>query len=656
MRGRGNIVVRRPLRGLAIIARPVPQVPLRSTQGYIPLPLRGLTRSPLVHLQIQTEDSLCYPSLRPMEEKPRQLEDACPNCNSTDNELDATFCQTCGSRLDSALLHPPAPPTACEPGKTIAKRFMVQSLMWTAPTYNAYEAYVQMSPSSRHTIIEQQLGSADPLAGVIPVSSPISAQGSVSGSLEEAAPAFERFGLFKPVEHTVEGSNVYIVLEHIQGQAIAHFDQTDEKEARQIGLQLCALAEQFHRHGWVYNGFEPYGIVLDQEKHVRLIGFDRARQAGTRIEDAPTYPSRGFTAPELFRQDAVYDIRSDVYSIGAMLHFLLTGESAGMAEGSGLYPIATVFPNFERLLARALAEEPGDRFQSMAELRQALTDLNLPVVLQSGHFTDVGLVRELNEDSVLALNLTQYYESMQTQIGLYIVSDGMGGEAAGEVASRVTVRAVAEWMTDKLISASLKSTREEKIAAPTHTGGLRLAVANGHEMATTEMLRQAVIAANREVMAYAAANPHERGLGATVTAAMLVGDVLTIAHVGDSRCYLLSGDRLEQVTEDHSLVQKMVNTGNLSRSEARSHPYRNVIYRSIGADEQIEIDIVRKKLASGDTLMLCSDGLNGMLGDDQIRDILLVNPDPYSAAKELVVAANAAGGEDNTSVLVVRIT
>ncbi|MEK6284593.1 MAG: protein phosphatase 2C domain-containing protein [Acidobacteriota bacterium] len=591
-----------------------------------------------------------------MNEKSGHLEEACPNCGAVESEPDSTFCQTCGSKLSSALLQPPAPPNACEPGKIIAGRFIVQSLLWTAPTYNAYEALVQGSSSLRHTIIEQRLSFDDPLAGVSPVTPEGSDQGRVSGSLEEAAPAFERFGLFKPIEHAIDGDDVYIVLEHIRGQAVAHFDQTDEKEARAIGLQLCVLAEQFHRHGWVYNGFEPYGIVLDQEKHVRLIGFDRARQAGTAVQDAPIYPSRGFTAPELFSPDAVYDVRSDVYSIGAMLHFLLAGESATMGDTSGLYPIATVFPNFERLLARAIAEEPGDRFQSIAELREALTDLNLPVLLQSGHFTDVGLIRELNEDSVLALNLTQYYESVQTQIGLYIVSDGMGGEAAGEVASRVTVRAVAEWMTEKLISASLKSTHDEKIAAPTQTGGLRLAVANGHEMATTEMLKQAVIAANREVMAYAAANPQERGLGATVTVAMVVGEVLTIAHVGDSRCYLLSGDRLEQLSEDHSLVQKMVNTGNLSRTEARSHPYRNVIYRSIGADEQIEIDIVRRKLISGDMLMLCSDGLNGMLGDDQIRDILLVNPDPNAAAKELVVAANAAGGEDNTSVLVVRIS
>jgi serine/threonine protein phosphatase PrpC len=596
-----------------------------------------------------------------MEMPLRDLENVCPNCGASDNEADARFCQTCGAKLGSTLIQPLPPPEPCEAGKVVAERFKIQSLLWTAPTYNAYSATSlaeEAAPS--YTIIEQRLNGL--LLELTEISPPSglegqeSAHGKVSGSLEDAAAAFERFGIFKPIEHASEGDNLYIVFEQVQGQALAHLDQTDEKEARAIGLQLCLLAEQFHRHDWVYNGFDPYGIVLDPEGKARLIGFDRARQAGTAVEDAPIYPGRGFTAPELFEDGAVYDPRSDVYSLGALLQFLLTGESLGVGEGLGLYPVATVIPNFERLLARALAEDPADRFKSVAELRAALEALNLPVVLQSGHFTDVGLVRELNEDSVLALNLTQYYESVQTQIGLYIVSDGMGGEAAGEVASRVTVRAVAEWVTEKLISASLKSTREEKIAAPTHTGGLRLAIADGNEMATTEMLRMAVNSANREVMAYARANPEERGLGATVTVAMIVGQVLTIAHVGDSRCYLLSGDNFEQVTEDHSLVQRMVNTGNLSRSEARIHPYRNVIYRSIGADEHIEIDIIRRRLTSGDCIMLCSDGLNTMLGDDQIRDILMVNPDPNAAAKELVVAANSAGGEDNTSVIVVRIT
>lgn len=585
-----------------------------------------------------------------MEETLKRYSTACPHCGSTFHEADATFCQACGSKLDTVLLTPTPPPNPSEPGRVIGGRFVVESLLWTAPTYTAYEATAQVSPSTRYLMIEQR--QSFELTG----SPGGPAQANSSSSLEEAASAFERFGLLKPVEQIVEGDAGYMVLEHIRGQALAHFDQPDENEARRLGLNLCALAEQFHRHGWVYNGFEPYGVVIDQDKQARLVGFDRARQAATRVADAPIYPSPGFTAPELFDGSGSYDVRSDVYSIGALLRYLLASEGGANDQGTPLYPVATILPTFERLLAKALAEDAEERFQTIAELRKELVELNLPVVLQSGHFTDVGLVRELNEDSVLGLNLTQYYESVQTQIGLYIVSDGMGGEAAGEVASRVTVRAVAEWVTDKLISASLKSTREEKIAAPTQTGGLRLAVANGHEMATTEMLRQAVMAANREVMAYAATNPQARGLGATVTVAMVVGDVLTIAHVGDSRCYLLSGERLEQLTEDHSLVQKMVNTGNLSPVDARSHPYRNVIYRSIGAEEPIEIDMVRRKLAGGDTLLLCSDGLNGMLGDDQIRDILLVNPDPNAAAKELVVAANAAGGEDNTSVIVVRIS
>lgn len=592
-----------------------------------------------------------------MNEPTKNPDNVCPVCGANDNEPEARFCQACGSKLGATLTMPVHPPAPAEQGKIVASRFKIQSLLWTAPTYNAYSATALDASGAAYTIIERRLTDDDSFVGLSPVNA---AEGNpasrTSGSLEEAGAAFERFGLFKPFEHAIEGEVSYIVFEEIHGQAVAHMDQVDEKVARAIGIQLCQLAEQFHRNGWVFNGFEPYSVFIDAALHVRLIGFERARRVLSAAADAPIYPSRGYTAPELFEADAVYDVRSDVYAIGALLQFLLTGESLSPEEGSYLYPVATVFPNCERLLARALASQPSKRFQSAAEFRSALTDLNLPVVLQSGHFTDVGLVRELNEDSILALNLTQYYESVQTQIGIYVVSDGMGGEAAGEVASRVSVRAVAEWMTDKLISASLRSTHEEKIAAPTHTGGLRLAIADGNEMATTEMLRQAVVHANREVLAYARANPDERGLGATLTVAMLVGEVLTIAHVGDSRCYLLNGDKFEQITEDHSLVQKMVNTGNLTRSEARIHPYRNVIYRSIGADEQIEIDIIRRKLVSSDVLLLCSDGLNGMLSDDHIRDILMVNPDPNAAAKELVVAANAAGGEDNTSVIVVRIS
>src|SRR5215510_6413395 len=127
-----------------------------------------------------------------MKQTSGHLEGACPSCGSAENEADASYCQTCGSKLKSSLLYPPGPPEPCEPGKSIAGRFSVQSLLWTAPTYNAYDAVSADSTPMHLTIIEQRLNSEDPLDGVSPVTPAGNSQGMVSGSLEVAAPAFER--------------------------------------------------------------------------------------------------------------------------------------------------------------------------------------------------------------------------------------------------------------------------------------------------------------------------------------------------------------------------------------------------------------------------------------------------------------------------------
>ena len=227
-----------------------------------------------------------------MDEPLKDLGNVCANCGAGDNEPGSRYCQTCGSKLGSVLTPPVPPPAPSELGRIIAGRFVIQSLLWTGPTYNAYAAGLQDSPDLVYSIIEKRFTPDDPLAAVSPVSES-SSTGRTSGSLEEAGAAFERFGMFKPIEHAVEGESLYIVFEEFQGQAFVHLDQLDEKQTRAIGLQLCTLAEQLHRHGWVYNGFEPYNIVLVEDSRVRLIGFDRARQTGTPVEDGPVYPSRG---------------------------------------------------------------------------------------------------------------------------------------------------------------------------------------------------------------------------------------------------------------------------------------------------------------------------------------------------------------------------
>jgi serine/threonine protein phosphatase PrpC len=225
--------------------------------------------------------------------------------------------------------------------------------------------------------------------------------------------------------------------------------------------------------------------------------------------------------------------------------------------------------------------------------------------------TDPGMTRATNEDAVLV------------EPPLYAVADGMGGHRAGEIASRVAL--------------------EELLAA-----------APGRYDA--KALGRAVRAANRGVIAAAEKSRTRAGMGTTLTAAMVDAGRIAIAHVGDSRAYLLRGGRLERLTDDHSMVADLVRAGSLTEEEARFHPQRSVITRALGSDPNMLADVFEVEGESGDRLLLATDGLTGMLADDYISDILEAETDPERAVRALVDAANRAGGYDNISVVVVDIT
>jgi serine/threonine protein phosphatase PrpC len=583
----------------------------------------------------------------------------CPVCGAPDAGTGAPVCSTCGTAFEAAAV--PFRPLA--PGDRVAGRYVVDGLRWAFPGVRYYNARLESNPSERVLLAERSTSDPDPLAdvGLTRPGDTAFLGGNPFHTEHALLSRFDYSGIVKSRETFIDGPRAFMTLDWVEGEPIEGLGRVSEGEVRAWGLQLCQIVSLLHRQSVVHNGIAPKSFLVDSQRRLKLVRFDACRPSGAFRSDAPAPLVAGFSAPELARvdTDSLVDPRSDLYSIGALLHFLLSGEGVGpTVTETGeleLYPKLIIAPGFERILNRALAQYPEDRYRSVNEMKLALADLNVTVNVRGGHFTDVGKIRELNEDSLLVLNLTQYFESVQTNIGLYIVSDGMGGEAAGEVASRVTVRAIAEWITDKLISASLRSTHGERIAAETETGGIRLASSTGADVRASELLTNAIIHANQEVLQYARLNPHTRGLGATVTAAMLVGNSLTVGHVGDSRAYVISARGIEQITEDHSIVERMVREGQIERDEARYHPYRNVIYRSIGCREEIEIDIVRCMLRSGESVVLCSDGLNGMLTDDEISAIVLRNPEPSQAAKELVVAANANGGEDNISVVVVTV-
>jgi serine/threonine protein phosphatase PrpC len=227
------------------------------------------------------------------------------------------------------------------------------------------------------------------------------------------------------------------------------------------------------------------------------------------------------------------------------------------------------------------------------------------VKIEVGSATDIGRVRERNEDSILV------------DPPLYVVADGMGGHRGGQVASQVALKTMEEQGTEG-----------------------------------RDSLAEHVRRANRAVWDRSVEDEQLAGMGTTLTAARVEGESALIAHVGDSRAYLLRDGTLRQLTTDHTLVARMVKSGEISEAEADVHPHKNVLTRALGTDEQVEVDEDSISLVDGDRLLLCSDGLTGMVTEDQIQAILENSDQPQQAADRLVKAANRAGGIDNISVVV----
>ena len=243
--------------------------------------------------------------------------------------------------------------------------------------------------------------------------------------------------------------------------------------------------------------------------------------------------------------------------------------------------------------------------------------------------TDVGRRRKGNEDS--------YLENAEQQ--LFVVADGMGGHAAGEVASRIAVDAINEFIC--LTGGDKDITWPFDYDSSLSHAGNRLKTAIQHA-------NQRVLEATQERADY-------EGMATTVVAALVEEDSVNIAHVGDSRVYQLRGSELSQVTSDHSWVNEQIRSGVISADQARSHPLRNVVTRALGGKAELRVDIRSLKTKAGDVLLLCTDGLTTMLPDDDIKESLLrCMPDLERTARELIDAANERGGEDNITVLLMR--
>lgn len=248
------------------------------------------------------------------------------------------------------------------------------------------------------------------------------------------------------------------------------------------------------------------------------------------------------------------------------------------------------------------------------------------VRLRSSAITSVGQVRENNQDTI------QVWTGDHTVVA--VVADGMGGAAAGEHASRIAVETV-----------------EAELSLSDGTNGL--AALPPDQLKAS--LRDSILNANLNIIQAAVENPEMRGMGTTITLACVLGRDVVIAHVGDSRAYQVSrlDASIAQITSDHSFVEALLAAGHITPEQAEEHPMRNVLYRALGQTDELDVDIYRRVLQVGDRLVLCSDGLTRHVKPYEIARYVMDEDDPALASQRLVDLANARGGEDNVSVIVI---
>lgn len=255
-----------------------------------------------------------------------------------------------------------------------------------------------------------------------------------------------------------------------------------------------------------------------------------------------------------------------------------------------------------------------------------------PAQLIVGSARSVGKQRDHNEDSLFTLSVTVAGNTSVMPFGIFIVADGMGGHQHGEIASEVAVRAMSRHLVQKLYMPIFSVTSESP------------------QESLQEIMNQGVKEAQNWVLDKAP------GGGTTLTCVVILGNRMTIAHVGDSRAYAVHLDgRLIPLTRDHSFVKRLEELGQLTQEEAERHPQRNVLIRALGQQEPFEPDITTAPLPQPGYILLCSDGLWGVISEAEIFQIIATAPNPHRACQSLIDAANAAGGPDNITAILVRM-
>jgi protein phosphatase len=452
------------------------------------------------------------------------------------------------------------------------------------------------------------------------------------------------------------------------------------QELRELAETLADLLVSIHGKGFLLRSLQPDRIWWDAETgSLAVDSFERLVPDDSSDEDFQVV--NGFSPPEAYGVGSGDVGRaSDLYTVGAILHFARSGKRTDLESRENFFTFVPLSDLEDKVLAacivRLTAKETERRLSDAEEFKSFLQQDTVPapaptparvsvpatnsskspvstgsetsnvavshegcryrVALQS----HVGVVRSVNQDACLQLRFTAIEKSEPRQAHLVVVVDGMGGEAEGDKAASLALRTIAK----EVLDASL-ALRDERVTAPLLPGSPR-------ERNLT-VLERALKKANRNIFGYAERAHNRRGMGCTITACILEADEVAIGHVGDTRAYHLRGSEMTRLTTDHSLVGRLVEMGQLTEEEARNSPQRSIIYRAMGTNPEVEVDLYHQEMKPGDRLMVSSDGVWEYFEAKELQSLMEVDAPPEAIAGQLVDICLQRGADDNATLAVI---
>jgi protein phosphatase len=561
-------------------------------------------------------------------------------CKSCDIEVvNGQFCPECGALCESDAMGKSIGAFLAI-GHKLKGKYIIEEKLQTG----AINRYIAASPADQKVLIKESVKKTHSANKSIvkeakknestiivgDTTPPLKAEFSLLRSLGPE-------GFHKVQDYFEESGKEYLVLEYPVGKTLSRIlseVRFEKSVAIALIINLCQAVARLHQKGYAHLDIAPDNVQISDNNKVKLLISGRYRKLGVSVENCLTTDS--FSAPELYKgEQIIVDRKADIYSIGALLYTLLT-KKAYLGGGP-----SEIFSNVHeseiaRIILQSLAPNPESRYKTTDDLMQKLLSYEarskMNLQFHTAVLSDLGMVRQNNEDCALVLNLSVWRESRIGSSSLYIVADGMGGEQAGEIASNKAIREISKAIWESL----------------------------GDDSAVdyNELIQRAIQKANAAIYDQAKDNPSLSSMGTTVTLGLRIGQNLYIGHVGDSRAYLIRNRNIMQLTEDHSVVASLVKERVITSDEAKTHPDRGKIFRCLGNAPSVSVDKLKEgklQLQAGDVLILCTDGLVSNVSDDELLSVVTKEAAAHESCSQLISLANERGGDDNITAIVIKV-